>query len=206
MKISELTPYKSNLIYKKAKKEFPPVGSRDELGTEWNYGRNNALITFSKYLKKKGFKELGQGSFGATFTHPQYPWVFKLFYNDPSYFKFFEFVRANQGNPYLPKIKGKYIKIAKGVYVVRLEKLDYINRDNPKHKMFKDAVEDIYSPATIKNRAIRLKKVDPLLYDTLMKINKIRGKGDQLDLHFGNFLFRGDTGVIIDPIYNPSLH
>jgi hypothetical protein len=201
MKINELTPYKSNLVYKKAKKEFPPVGSDNELGTEWGDPRADAFSIFSKYLKKKGFKELGQGSFGATYTHRNYPWVFKLFYNDPSYFKFFEFVKANQGNPYLPKIKGKYIKITNGVYVVRVEKLESMNQNNPKHKMFKDAVEDIYSPAHIKNRAIRIKKIDPLLYDTLMKINKIRGTGEQLDLHNGNFMFRGDTGVIIDPIY-----
>lgn len=203
MKINELTPYKGNLIYKKAKKEFPPVGSDEELGLDWTDNPADAFQTFSKYLKKKGFKELGQGSFGATYTHPSYPWVFKLFYNDPSYFKFFEFVRANQGNPYLPKIKGKYIKITNGVYVVRLEKLDRMTPNNPKHRMFADAIDDIYSPATIKNRAIRIKKVDPLLYDTLLKIAKVRGEGEQLDLHSGNYMFRGDTGVIIDPIYTP---
>lgn len=206
MKISELTPYKSNVIYKKAKKQFPPVGSKKELGMDWTDSRYDAMATFTKYLKKKGFKELGYGSFGATYTHPNYPWVFKLFYNDPSYFKFFEFVRANQGNPYLPKIKGKYIKIANGVYVVRIEKLQEFNWRDEKQKEIAKAIEDIYSPAQIKKRAARIKQVSPLLYTTLEKISKIVGKGDQLDLHSGNFMFRGDTVVITDPIYSPDLH
>lgn len=204
MKISELTPYKSNLIYKKAKKEFPAVGSNKEYIDSGD--RMDAFYTFTNYLKKKGFKELGQGSFGATYTHKNYPWVFKLFYNDPSYFKFFEFVRANQGNPYLPKIKGKYIKIANGVYMVRIEKLEPYKWHNEKQKEIAKAIEDIYKPAQIKKRAARIKQVSPLLYTTLEKISKIVGKGDQLDLHSGNFMFRGDTVVITDPIYSPNLH
>lgn len=120
MKINELGPYKSNQLYKKAVDAFPAVGSQGELNSS---NRFDALADFTEYMVSKGFKELGMGSFGATFTHPNYPWVFKLFYNDPAYFKFFEYARANQSNPFLPKIKGKYIKIQTGVYVIRLEKL-----------------------------------------------------------------------------------
>jgi len=48
--------------------------------------------------------------------------------------------------------------------------------------------------------------VSPLLYTTLEEISKILGHGDQFDLHSGNFMFRGDTIVITDPIYSPELH
>lgn len=203
MQVNELSPFKNTDVYQTAKKTFPPVGKK---GLKKQDDKGMALDAFNKFLTDNGFKKLGTGSFGTVFESPNYPWVFKLFYNDPAYFKFFEFARANQSNPYLPTIKGKYIRLNKGVYVIRLEKLEKLGYNSPREFPALDHLLNIITAADFKREMAQVKKIDPKLADTIGQISKLLGNDFEFDLHSGNLMKRGNQLVITDPIYSPELN
>ena len=126
MKLNELTGYKSNQLYQDAKNNFknqPPSDTSMKL----DYNRYDQFIKWNNYMIAHGFKHLGEGNFASVYEHPSYPWVFKVFKNDSGYMHFFQYAKANQNNPNLPKIKGNFIKINDNTFAIRLEKLKPIS-------------------------------------------------------------------------------
>lgn len=198
MKISELTGYKSNELYNKAKEIFdvdvkdkPLYVSQDEWRT---------------IMEHYGFKHLGSGSYGSAYEHPKYPWVFKIFKGDNSYFKFFNYARRNQHNPNLPKIKGSYIRIGNDAYVVRLEKLQEISREQYQKveeiiNTFQDIIADEKYDNELTPEEKQLLKLYPGIHEFLSALWHLDIFSTSYpDLHGGNIMMRGDVPVIIDPV------
>ena len=205
MKLNELTGYKSNQLYQDAKNNFknqPPSDTSMKL----DYNRYDQFIKWNNYMKAHGFKHLGEGNFASVYEHPSYPWVFKVFKNDSGYMHFFQYAKANQNNPNLPKIKGNFIKINDNTFAIRLKKLKPISNTFFIHNM----AEPISIIRLLKNRNIN--DLDQDYQHTLLKLQKnfpgifqiihdmVKSKY-LLDISSRNMMMRNNTPVITDPIF-----
>jgi len=131
MYISELTGYKNNPIYQKARSTYDLDYSQyDDLMTgprllKQSNLRKLANLEFAHYLRKEGFKPLAKpGQGGLAFVKPGYEWVFKIFTHDPAYMNYIKYARANQRNPHVPKFKGSIMKINDQTFAIRMEHLE----------------------------------------------------------------------------------
>ena len=178
--------------------------------TQKKYWRDEDLIydTMAKY----GFRFAGEGASAHVFIHDSYPYALKIFNKDNAYVSWFNFCRENQDNPFVPKIRGKVLKIKNGVYACRVEKLDNWNFSkislNDASKIFLDALKkgvfvhrrtDEIDFSKYIGLDKNLDKVLKFFYKTLsMPVNDFRNDV-VLDLHHNNFMLRGNQIVIIDP-------
>ena len=122
MKLKELTGYKDNPIYKQAKQDVGDVNPDDMYSSDDE--EQEPFNKFYAYLQQHGFERLGYGTWSNAYEKPGYPWIFKLFKDDPAYLWYYKFCKANQNNPHVPRIKGNLIKISNDTFCVRMEKLD----------------------------------------------------------------------------------
>ena len=76
-----------------------------------------------KAMKKYGFELVGAGINGAVFKNPQYPFVLKVYRTDQGYDEWLYFMRQNQANKFVPKVKGNLIRLNRVFNAVRLEPL-----------------------------------------------------------------------------------
>ena len=151
---------------------------------------------FSNYLEQYGFEFIGDGSYGTVYEKRGYPWVFKIFKDDPAYMYFLKYAKANQANPHVPRIQGHTIRINDTTFAIRLEKLTPADDD---------VVEDIEYIAGIlwlqseqkPQDFYELIKLYPGVYTILIDMMKA---GHRLDIHEGNIMSRAGVPVIIDPI------
>ena len=196
MKINELTGYKSNDLYNKAKEVF---GS--DIRDKPLY---LSLDEWEDIMKQYGFKHLGTGNYGSVYERSGYPWVFKIFTYDKAYFDFLNYARRNQRNPHIPKIKGRYIRINKNTYAVRLEKLRPISDTE-----FKKISEVLNKIDMILNNSdsdptpdeVQFIKNNMNLYELMMTLTKTDTFMDYgVDLHQSNIMMRGNTPVLADPV------
>ena len=206
MRINELTGYKNIELYKKAK-SIMSGDIRDK-------SLYATLNEWQAIMDEYGFKHLGTGSYGSAYEHPSYPWVFKIFKNDKSYFAFLQYARKNQNNPNLPKISGSYIRIRKDpkhissndAYVVRLEKLremtaDEWNKIEKIIEIFQDMVADASYGGDATDEEIKLRNQYQGIYDIISAMwNADIFKNSHFDIHSGNVMMRGNVPVIIDPV------
>ena len=127
MKITELTGYRGNAIYRTAKNVFKDKepGERYSPG----YSTMNRMRVFTEYLERYGFVRLGHGTYGTVYEKAGYPWVFKIFKNDPAYLYYVKYSKASQANANVPRIKGHTIAINADTYAVRMEKLSPPDED-----------------------------------------------------------------------------
>ena len=201
MKITELTGYRTRGYYPVAKHVFRnPVG--DENPNRSEFYREFQLQKWTQFLESKGFVHLGSGQFGGTYEKAGYPWVFKIFKNDPAYLYYFKYIRAHQNNDNVPKIKGNVIKINDDTYAVRLEKLTPIANDLYNHlyaciraMVQVEGVADIH-----KDTALflgKFKKEYPGIYSVVRDMMKLPWR---LDLGKANIMMRGNVPAIVDPI------
>lgn len=201
MKINEIAPFKSNPIYKTAKGMKPNA----------RYNRvSDRFNSLELELNKQGWKRIGKGAYGIVYEHPNFSYVFKIFYNDPAYFTYFNWAKQHQSNKHVPKIKGKYIKINSKTYAVRMEKLKpfpsddsvlekYIDPDlQSKNKIKIDYYRNIDKLVLFTNLPY-LKEYFPELYEVIGYIKNNFSLLSQ-DLHSGNIMLRNDTIVITDPV------
>lgn len=131
-----------------------------------------------------GFKQTGAGKYGTVFIHPRYPYVVKVFMRDTAYLKWLEFCKHNQSNKFVPKIKGKVIKIGNVFMAVRLEKLTPVTHQPT------DYPSSILYDAADAGDEDAIKVAD--FFDMNAKL---------LDLHWGNVMMRGKQYVFVDPFY-----
>lgn len=195
MKITELTGYKTNTHYKQATDIFNDPTDRE-----------NQLEKWHNYMTDHGFTFLGSGNFGSVYESPNYPWVFKIFKDDPGFIHFFKYVKANQQNDNLPKVKGNLIKINDTTFVIRVEKLtpmtntifnNEFNNIGPIMRLFSrrelaDMDQD-YQAEIIKFKQ-KYPGIFKILYD-MVKSNYL------LDLSARNMMMRDNTPVVTDPIF-----
>ena len=164
--------------FKKSVKKFDKVDVRDQ---SWS-------STLPQAMKKFGFSLLGSGKYASVFGHPKYDYVLKVFMKDSAYLKWIEFVQKNKGNPYVPKVRGKVIKITPLFYAIRLEKLE---RYKTGGQFMKDFSAWQANPS--------FKSDDKNIQDIL---DYFATHKKLLDLHGENMMMRGNQLVIIDPFYN----
>lgn len=159
-------------LFKSATSHIKSVDSRDQ---SWQG-------TLPELFSKFGFHEVGSGKYGTVFIKDDYPYVIKVFMRDTAYLKWLNFCKQNPNNKYVPKIRGKVVKIGPTFMAVRLEKL------TPYKGTYNDPSEEIFKYKNDEDA----KQVA----DFLDKNAKL------LDIHRGNVMSRGNQTVIIDPFYN----
>jgi hypothetical protein len=176
--LQELSKPKEIGDFKKAVSKFNTVDVRDQ---SWS-------MTLPAAMKKYGFSLLGSGKYASVYGNPKYDYVLKVFMKDSAYLKWIEFVQKNKGNPYVPKVKGKVVKITPTFYAIRLEKLSKFTSGGQFMKDFSAWQKDN-----------SFKSSDQNIQDILDYFGKHK---KLLDLHGENMMMRGNQLVIIDPFYN----
>ena len=166
-----------------------------------NHKYNSAgdpIHTAREMLAKYGFEEIGSGGFGYVFANEKYPYVLKLFFRDSAYLKWFNFCRENQDNPYVPQIKGKYMRVVPNeeVYAVRMERLKPTEFFIPYQKLERQIgkrYEILYGGGELDSDDPYLDSIVTFLYE---------GVNFMLDLHRNNVMQRENGQlVIIDPVF-----
>lgn len=155
-------------------------------------------------LKQYGFTLAGEpGLSGAVFHKEGYPYVLKIFGFDEGYLDWYKYCKANQDNPYLPKIKGGLVKLEKKIFGVRLEPLVFKSDDIQRacYKELRAIIGNTVSgqPSSIKDGEYEYFDNDPALFKVIKAIRKLRA-GNTLDIHEDNIMWRGDQVVITDPL------
>ena len=74
MKINEISPFKSNPIYKTAKRMKPNADYS---------GISDRFNSLEIELIRQGWKRIGKGAYGLVYEHPKFSYIFKIFYNLP---------------------------------------------------------------------------------------------------------------------------
>ena len=164
--------------------------------SSWRYYVNKVLAEY-------GFKQIGKGSFASVYSNPKYPYVLKVFRKDDGYVKWFNFCRQHQGNPLIPIIRGKVVKITEMFFAVRLEKLRSYNGfsmrepHNKLNKLFADKIDNKQQDDL---ELTGNKYIDPIIKVFLEHEGYI-------DLHAANLMKRQDGQiVIIDPFFEKEEH
>ena len=161
---------------------------------------SNAWEKFKFELEELGFEELGSGGFGIVFERPGYPWVFKVFNNDPGYMAYLNYVINHQHLSAVPKIKGRPVRINKNTYAVRMEPL-YKLRGELAWEL-NNAPTDGLKSAEYNEFVVNIATQWPDVATVLADLPGITGKFKlYLDLHDENVMQRADgTPVITDPL------
>jgi hypothetical protein len=186
--------------------------------------RREVLLSVLMHLQSKGFETINNGSFGVVFTKPGLDYVIKVFKNDPGYLHFIDYCQKNKGNKHLPTFRGKLIKIDEKHFIARVERLSTANKFQAivlsvlakaplKAEDFDNFIEEVIENATKQRRTAHVEAANRVeaYINTQRGIlktreNVINGRGSfNLDLHAGNFMFRGDTIVIVDPYFDKSV-
>lgn len=170
-----------------------------DTGKDFAY-KETAWQRFVFELEELGFTRLGRGAYGVVFEKPGYPWVFKVFNNDPGYFTYLNFARNNQNLSAVPKIKGKFIRINDNTYAVRMEKLYPVNRDEL-HNLLETLRQFFKTddPVGYQDQIDKLNEEYPDIAAVMERLTKL-GKF-YIDLHEENIMQREDGSLVItDPL------
>ena len=149
---------------------------------------NSWRMNLNDYMQQHGFSKYGSGKYASVYGNPEYPYAIKIFQKDSAYFRWLKFSLENRNNPYVPKIKGKVIRITPLVFAIRLEKLSPGGMNDE----FEQEYESWLSDPNYKTSDPNLQQV----FD-FFEINR-----KLMDLHSQNYMMRGNQVVIIDPFYN----
>ena len=157
---------------------------------------------FAKFLNelmaKHGFEFVGAGGFGSVYSNDKYPYVLKV-YLDASiaaegggYQQWIAACLQHQHNPYLPKIKGRPMRIIERVHAVRLEKLVELED----HTFSNDLRYDYESWV----KGYSVPDVNEHIFEIFELIHGITNSS-HVDLYANNVMQRPDGHpVVIDPI------
>lgn len=225
MKLNELTPSEVKAGLKQKKMKVPFKGQ-----TKVDTSDSDLWLNFKKwdaFLRKNGWKKLGNGSFAAVFGKPGLSYVIKVpFYRDRPWMKYAEYCMTHRNNPHVMKVSFLKEETSTHFFIAAIERLknfpnyggmsmadyavDYIEQLSNGHKpkeimqrIEKRAKEMLGHTGTMnKQESNWLLKVlmpqIPALAKVVMDLKNI----DHLDLHQGNIMMRGKTIVIIDPWFS----
>ncbi len=156
--------------------------------------------TLVGHMRKYGFELLGTGINGAVFGKTDYPYVLKVFRNDEGYEHWLGFCQANQNNKFVPKIKGKPIRLNNVFKAVRVEMLESCKDVIGKFNSITSEFFDMYYKEQERIRMDKDYIYNKDVYDIAMFMKKFEGHTD-LTVH--NLMYRRAERqlVIIDPIY-----
>lgn len=193
MRLFELTGYKGHPVYQAGQK----IKTSDETG-DTRYDRKT-MKDFVKSMKNEGWDEIGHGGFAVVFAHPNYPYVVKVFHNDNAYRHYFQYVKRNQNNPHVPKVRGGIITLNDRSHAVRLERLEPLSGPtDPILKKYIDPTLDPYieNLDNEQNYTFLMRKW-PELYHAMLDADMMGGR---VDIKYDNVMKRGNTLVLSDPV------
>lgn len=151
-----------------------------------------------------GFRSIGTGNYAQVYHKVDYPYVVKLFLKDAAYLKWLHFAQQNQHNPYVPKIRGKVVKITSTVFAVRLEQLSDCSKSSETYRNVHDLIQLLMDPEDALEGVYHSDRANiPITDSNLRSVLTLMVRNRRLlDIHYGNVLSRGTHPVIIDPFYN----
>jgi hypothetical protein len=195
MRLYEIKGFKSSNIYKAAQ-GLKPKGPDQAFNISFDL---ESFRTLTKALQEQGWERISGGTKSNVYTNFKYPYMVKIFVNDPEYLRYFKLVKQLQANPHVPKVRGNPVEVGDQGYVVRLEPL--IPLDGPTDAIFKHYVDPRLQP-TFDNLLSQdnmefLQKNHPQFLDLFDDITDL---SSELDWHDGNLMKRGNTLVITDPL------
>jgi hypothetical protein len=192
---------------KKFKDSLKPHNDKPGPGNPRDFTWSNddvvSKIDILDVAKKYGFSYIGGGKQSTVFTHPNKKYVIKLFGPDGGYLRFLKFCLDNRGNKYLPKIRGKVIKINNNVFAVRLEKLTPYDHKAYATQFFNMCIDpEMYLDGELNDEMTIIKP--PEQNKEAANVAKFLVKNRNLKdfQHYGNIMMRGREPVLIDPLYN----
>jgi hypothetical protein len=181
MKVNELVGYKDKPEYKAVKD-------------------SDYIMALMQKLEHLGYKKynLGAGLFGTVYARPEDDFVVKIFQPDRGYQRYLNYMQSNKMNPYVPKLRGKPIKLPNNFTLVRIEKLKPIDMD-----LYKEIYYLIYKKNDIGYPVIR-KNFEQRYPQFINLLDEIKQMSDNdgalsIDLHPGNIMMRDNLPVITDP-------
>lgn len=134
------------------------------------------------------FELIGQGKYAAVYHNDNYPYVIKVFMRDTAYLKWLAFCAKHQNNRFIPKIRGKVIRITSLFMAIRLERLTRFS-----------SMYDTKTFSTIQNLADLPDVSDQDLAEIQLFFRQNR---QLIDIHQDNLMMRNNQVVIVDPLYN----
>jgi len=147
------------------------------------------MYSLNDVMAAYGFEKLGAGKYASVFGNKRYPYVIKVFMKDSAYLRWISFCLKNRNNKYVPKIRGKVVKLTPLVYAIRLEKLEPTILSGEFAQHYNQWMGDSNFVSDDKD-----------IQDILDHFDKNR---KLLDLHSENVMQRKNGQlVVIDPYYN----
>lgn len=216
-------------------KDQTPTKGPAAIGS-YTIGTPGAFTFITHRLDSLGYSKLGQGKFGATFTHPEQPGlVLKVFEGDKAYAKFWSLAKQSD-NPHFPEVAkivrfnlpsqnrgsslGPVSHHAVSFLATWIEKLSGVPPRDIDQDQFARVLSYAVQYGDEFNFPEKYSKRWPELFPALMMVRKIIMKqvprasefhdGGRMihpygeDIHGGNYMWRGDTPVLTDPIYPRS--
>jgi len=195
MRIDELTGIK-NTPFVKATKVNPPYNPDMDAPEQSHADQINHVVD---ELHKVGWKTLGKGFQAHVLEHSGYPFVLKIVKNGDSYIEYIKVANSMPNNPFFVKTRGKGVNFGNEIYALRLEKLSEIaSYKDPFYRKYIDPSLECYCDNLVSEENEEfLKENWP---DLLQALSIIFKKWPDNDLAHGNYMRRGDTLVITDPV------
>lgn len=195
-----------------------PMAREKGYGNEWNEA-DRWIEQADAIAKKYGFTRYGKGEFAGVYGKPGYNFIIKLFaIEDHGFQEYLGFVRTHQSNPYVPKLKGKPVKVTPTVAAVQMEKLTPVRIQGLVNRFeelvmdydgimsyWKDpnAPSDSWADYDYDSKTLEILKffpnvrTDANLQEICQYLTNFYG---DIDIHAGNLMMRGDQLVVTDPL------
>jgi hypothetical protein len=198
MKINELTGYKQHPAFRAAQQLGSDTGINDKFYSQ------KEQENLSNHLEKLGWTLLGSGMYSLVYANPKFKYILKVFTKDtPGSVEWLHYVKANQNNPFLPRVYGEVTWISRTALAIRMERLTpFVSKTDP--------VFDKYIDPRIKSRSWEeifdednsefLEEHWPDLAAAFDNIQQYSDYSGDDDLNLSNIMKRGDTLVITDPV------
>jgi hypothetical protein len=170
-----------------------------------------------------GIVLLGSGAYGQVFSHPSWNYVIKIYESDPGYDRFLKFC-SSANSPHLPKVLRApkvihqfHTRLPEAGSKLNVVKLEILQPLSSNFTALLSQVRGTHSNKKMAHLYMQFKsnQRDGLymqisskynLDDVFTILSQIEGQmsGDHefLDIHDSNFMMRGETVVIADPISN----
>jgi len=142
---------------------------------------NTAITSLARKYK---FTKIGEGFYAVVYKHENYPFVVKVWRQDEGFDMWLNFVLNNQNNPYVPKVKGKPVRITGTEY--KAIRLEYLIHPKMREKHIHDVIEILW-----KSEDPNMKKI----------VRYLKSTGRDDDMHSENIMQRPNgQWVITDPL------
>lgn len=176
--------------------------------------RPNTRGLAGNFLKNNGYEKIGRGSFASVWGKPGEDFLIKIFDNSDRAYPAFVNLAMNHRNDHFPKFKGKLIQINDKYSGIRIERLEPMSDSQfkslglePVYK-FLNYVRDVERGVeknwhsdqvkSVLQQIESLEKSQPGIKQALTLI--AQNLNYTFDIQPQNFMLRGNTVVILDPI------